>query len=158
MKTIRAILLRTAVLGGLWWILTDGAGASWIGAVTVGAATAASLLLYPPYRTRIALAGLAAFGAFFLLHSLRAGFQVAAMALRPRLALFPAILTIPVRLQGDPERALLSATLNLLPGTLVAGGGPGHLLVHVLDSRRPVEAEVRAAECKVARVFGIALP
>lgn len=158
MNTSKAILLRTAVLAGLWWVLTDGAGVSVVGAVTVSAAAAASLLLYPPSATGISLAGLAGFAAFFLLRSLRAGTQVAAMALRPRLALAPAILTIPVRLQGDAELALLSATLNLLPGTLVAGSTPNHLLVHVLDARRPVEADVRAAELRIARLFRVALP
>lgn len=158
MNTSKAILLRTAVLAGLWWVLTDGAGVSVVGAVTVSAAAIASLLLYPPSATGISLAGLAGFAAFFLLRSLRAGTQVAAMALRPRLALAPAILTIPVRLQGDAELALLSATLNLLPGTLVAGSGPNHLLVHVLDARRPVEADVRAAELRIARLFRVALP
>ena len=157
MNTIKAILLRTAVLAGLWWIVTDGARASLIGALTVGAAVTASLVLYPP-ASGISAAGLARFAAFFLSRSLRAGIQVAALALRPRLALAPAILTIPVRLHGDAERALLSATLNLLPGTLVAGGGPGYLLVHVLDARRPVEADVRAAERQVARLFRLALP
>lgn len=157
MHTIKAILLRTAVLAGLWWVLTDGAGVSLIGAVTVAAALAASLLLYRPRATTISLAGLAGFGAFFLWHSLRAGAQVALLALRPRLALAPAILTIPVRLQGKPERALLSAALNLLPGTLVAGSGPGHLLVHVLDTSQPVEDEVRACERQVARIFRVAL-
>lgn len=157
MNTIKAILLRSAVLAGLWWVLTEGAGISLIGAVTVGAAAAASLALYPA-PSAISLVGLARFAVFFLARSLRAGTQVAAMALRPRLSLAPAILTIPLQLQGAPPRALLSATLNLLPGTLVVGGGPGHLLVHVLDARRPVEDEVRAAERQVARIFGVALP
>lgn len=158
MNTIKAILLRTAVLAGLWWVLTDAAGVSALGAVSVGAAVGASLLLYPPSASGISAAGLARFAAFFFVRSLRAGTQVAVMALRPRLALAPAMLAIPVRLQGEAERALLSATLNLLPGTLVAGAGPNHLLVHVLDANRPVEADVRAAELCVARIFRVALP
>lgn len=158
MNNIKAILLRTAVLAGLWWVLTDAAAVSAIGAVTVSAAVGASLLLHRPSATGISVAGLVRFAAFFLLRALHAGTQVAAMALRPRLALAPAMLTIPVRLKGDAERALLSATLNLLPGTLVAGGGPNHLLVHVLDANRPVEADVRAAELRIARIFRVALP
>lgn len=156
MNTIKAILLRTAVLAGLWWMLTGAA--SVLGAVTVSAAVGASLVLYRPSAAGISVAGLVRFLAFFLLRSLYAGTQVAVMALRPRLALAPAMLAIPVRLQGEAERALLSATLNLLPGTLVAGGGPSHLLVHVLDANRAIEADVRAAELRIARIFRVALP
>lgn len=158
MNTVKAILLRTAVLAGLWWVLAGGAGGSVLGAITVAAAALISLLLHRPSARRISIVGLGGFAAFFLSRSLWAGTQVAAMALRPRLALAPAILHIPIRLHGDTECALLSATLNLLPGTLVAGGGPGYLLVHVLDARRPIKSQVRQAERRVARIFQRPLP
>lgn len=159
MNTTKAILLRTALLALLWWILTGGTSEAWgIGAVAVAAAVAVSLRLSPPHGTGLSMAGLLSFAAFFLAHSLRAGLQVALMAFRPRLALDPAIVNIPLRIDGERERAVLVATLNLLPGTLVAGGDPTHIWVHVLDVRGPFEADLRAAESRIARLFKPATP
>lgn len=154
MNTTRTVLLRAAPLCVLWWIVTDGAGESWgFGAPTIILAVIASLRLSPSMNRGFSFAGACAFAAFFLASSLRAGVQVAMIALRPRLVLAPAVLRIPVHLEGDLERAILSATLNLLPGTLVAGGDRSHVQVHVLDARAPIEAEVRAVEGRVARIF-----
>lgn len=154
MSTTRDVLLRTALLVVLWWALTGGGTDTLgIGAVSVGAAAAVSLRLSPPRLAGLSIFGLVTFGVFFLAQSLRAGLQVAAMALAPRLNLEPAVLNIRLRPGGERGRAVLFATLNLLPGTLVAGGGPTHIRVHVLDRRRPFEAELRAAETRVARMF-----
>lgn len=154
MNATKAILFRTVFLALLWWALTGGARDAWgIGAVALAFSVAVSLRLSPPRGPGLSVVGLVTFTAFFLAHSLRAGLQVAAMALRPRLALEPAMVNIPLRPGGERERAVLVATLNLLPGTLVAGGDSTHIWVHVLDGRGPFEAEVRAAEARVARLF-----
>lgn len=157
MNTSAAVLFRTVLLTALWWTLTGANGVSLIGGATVVSAVAVSLRLSPPSTLPLSLPGLIGFAAFFVARSLQAGSQVALMALRPRLALAPALVPIALRLQGRTERAVLSATLNLLPGTLVAGGDAGHLLVHVLDANGPIEAQVRAAEVRVARMFKASL-
>lgn len=154
MNTTKSVLWRTAWLAVLWWALSGGGSDAWgIGAVAVASAVAVSLRLSPPGATRVSMGGLVVFAAFFLTQSLRAGLQVAIMAVRPRLALDPAMLNIRLRLAGEHERAMLVATLNLLPGTLVAGSNPTHIWVHVLAGRRSFEAEVRAAETRIARLF-----
>ena len=83
--------------------------------------------------------------------------QLVWKALRPRPDLRPVVLDIPLRLPEGGARLFLAATLNLLPGTLSAGLQGGHLRIHVLDQRFPVEAEVRAVETRIARLLGLPL-
>lgn len=155
---IRAILLRTVLLLALWWTLTGGAPGAWlIGSITLAGAVAASLWLQPPGRYRFSITGLLAFSAFFLMKSIKGGAQVAAMALRPRLDLHPDVLEIRLRLPHEAEQVVLASMLSLLPGTLSAGLEENCLHLHVLDSRLPIEQQVRAAEERVARLFGTAL-
>jgi multicomponent Na+:H+ antiporter subunit E len=163
---MNTIILRTLFFALVWWILAEGRADGWaVGLVFITLAVVASLRLLPPERrastggmaTGLSLAGLLAYAGFFLVQSLRGGFQVAAMALRPRLALAPALFQIPLRLPAGPAHALLTATLSLLPGTLSVRLEGATLSLHALDARLPIEHEVRAAEAHVARLFGIAL-
>lgn len=155
---IRAILLRTVLLLTLWWGLTGGAPGAWLlGSITVAVAVSASLRLQAPSGRRFPIAGLAACLIFFLAQSVRGGTQVALMALRPRLDLQPAMLEIRLRLSHETEQAFLAGILSLFPGTLSAGLDGNRLKLHVLDARKPVEQEVRAAEERVARLFGAML-
>ncbi|GAB3538763.1 hypothetical protein GCM10027343_05270 [Noviherbaspirillum agri] len=157
MKT-RAFFLRALFYGAVWWVLTEGAPDAWaLGIVCATLAALLSLYLHPPTPRRVMLAGIPGFVRFFLTHSLRGGVQVAAVALRPRLALRPAIVDIPLRLRDEPDQLFLAGVLNLMPGTLSAGLDGGHLQLHVLDRRMPIEEEVRNAEASVARLFGVPL-
>lgn len=147
--------LRAALFAVLWWVLTAGAAGSWaVGAVVIVLAVVASLHLQPPGRLAISLAGLPALLLYFLAKSVQGGVQVALVALRPRLDLQPAILEVRLRLSSEPARIFLASLLNLMPGTLSAGLDGDRLQLHVLDARLPIESEVRAAEVRVARVFG----
>ncbi len=159
-----AMPLRALLFVLLWWVLTEGRADGWgVGLIFIALAVAASLRLAPPRRgaegtaLRISPAGLLAYAGFFLAQSVRGGFQVAAMALRPRLALAPALFEIPLRLPPGPALTLLTGTLSLLPGTLSVRLDGATLCLHALDGRLPIEHEVRAAEAHIARLFGIIL-
>lgn len=157
--TMRVILARTALLLALWGVLTGAAADAWlIGGMTTALALAASLRLQPPRAARLSFAGLLAFVFFFLAKSVAGGAQVAAMALRPRMNLLPAILDIQLRLPREAERVFVAGALNLLPGTLSIGLEGNCLQLHVLDSRMPIEEGVRALETRVARMFRTPLP
>lgn len=154
----RALFWRGALFAVLWWILVQGRADSWaVGLVSVALAVAASLALLPPRGKPPSWRGLAGYLAFFLAQSVRGGVQVAGMALRPRLDLRPGVLEITLRLPDGAGRVVLANTLNLLPGTLSVGLEGARLRLHVLDTRRPVAAEVRVAERHVARMFGLRL-
>lgn len=155
---IQAIFLRTALLLALWWVLSEGAPASWlIGLLTVALAVLVSLRIMPPQGDRIAFSALPGFLAFFVWRSIKGGFQVALISLKPRLELLPAMVVIRLRLPEEPGRVFLASMMNLLPGTLSVGLKGDCLRLHVLDRRLPIEAEVRDAEQRIARLLKIAL-
>ncbi|HYD96246.1 MAG TPA: Na+/H+ antiporter subunit E [Noviherbaspirillum sp.] len=156
--TLRSFLLRTAFYAAVWASMTGSAGGSWgVGIISASLAAALSLRLHPPGARRLSLRGVPGFLVFFAVHSLRGGVQVAAVALSPRLDLRPAMLDIPLRLREEADQLFLAGFLSLMPGTLSAGLDHGRLQLHVLDRRNPVEDDVRAAEVRVAHLFGVPL-
>ncbi len=155
---MKTVWLRATVFAVTWWVLTEGRADAWgVGLIFVVLAVIASRRLWPPAAYRLSLAGLLGYLGFFMVQSVRGGFQVAAMAMRPRLALAPSLFEVPLRLPPGPAQRLLTGTLSLLPGTLSVRLEGATLCLHALDARLPIEAEVRTAEARVARLFGIAL-
>ncbi len=153
---IAAILGRGLAFAALWWVLTEGRTDGWLlGAIGVMAALAASLVMVPPRGRGFSPLGLVGFLGFFLRQSLVGGVQVAWLALRPRSRLAPAVLELPLTLPPGAPRVLLVATLSLMPGTFSIWFHDDRLRLHVLDGSAPVEAETRALEGHIARLFGV---
>lgn len=147
------MLRRSLLLAILWWVLTEGRPDTWgLGLVGVAAALASSLILLPR-RRRLALARVPGFLGYFLWHSAKAGAQVAAIALRFRLDLRPAVLELPLALPGGMPRILMAAVLGLMPGSISVRLADGRLRVHALDERLPVAAAAHALEARIARLF-----
>lgn len=150
----RALLLRALILAGLWAVLTGGEWQGWLlGVPAVGLALWASVKLSPPPAVRFSPLAAFTFFAYFLMQSLKGGIQVAAMALRPRLQLYPAVVDIPMRLPSGPSQLFLASTLSLMPGTLALAVENNRLRLHVLDTRQDIEHEVRALEKRVAAMY-----
>lgn len=155
---VRAVLWRGALFALLWWALTDGRPGSWgVGGVSVALATAASLVLLPPVETYVSRIGVLRFLAFFVVQSLRGGVQVAGFALRLRIGLKPGFHDVALRLPEGIGRVMLANTLSLLPGTLSVELDGDRLCLHVLDDTAPTDAEVRAAEARIAQMLGLRL-
>lgn len=153
-RVASAVLRRIAVFAALWWILTEGDIRSWPAGLAGSAlAVGLSLRLLPPSGKRFVFTRVPHFLAFFSLSAMKSGVQVAAMALRPRLDLHPAIVEIDLRLSDGDARLFLASTLSLLPGTLSCGLDGSRLQLHVLDGRRSIEPQVRATEARVAALF-----
>ncbi|MGF1644173.1 MAG: Na+/H+ antiporter subunit E [Thiotrichales bacterium] len=152
------ILLLTTLFSLLWWILVEGDGRAWgVGVVTVVAAVVVSLRAWPAPRGRLSVMGLVAFLGFFLLHSVRGGVTVAALALRPRMRIRPEFREFRPRLPPGAARVVLADTLSLLPGTVSVGLNGDCLRLHVLDRDLVDEVALRAVEVRIARVFGLEL-
>lgn len=142
-----AIFWRGILFAGLWLALSAGEPASWpVGVLAVAAAVALSLRLLPPsvhtLRAGQALRLLLA----FVRGSWAGGLDVARRALDPRLPLHPGWVRHPFVLEPGPSRTLLGDLLSLMPGTLAAGETREGLLVHALDTQRPVEEDVAGHE------------
>ncbi|PKM44213.1 MAG: hypothetical protein CVV05_10680 [Gammaproteobacteria bacterium HGW-Gammaproteobacteria-1] len=156
MTVIAAALWRGVAFALLWWTLAEGRTENWgLGLAIIGLATLASLRLLPATALRLSPRGLLGFGTFFLVQSIRAGTQVAIMALRHRLDLAPAMLELPITLPPGAARIWLANTLSLLPGTLSVDIGATHLRLHVLDRRLPIAHEVAQVEARIAAVLGM---
>ena len=76
-------------------------------------------------------------------------------ALSPNLKLEPGLVACPLRLPAGGKRSAFCALSSLMPGTLPTGTDEqGALLVHCLDMRQPVAANLAAEEQLFIRAFG----
>ena len=149
---IRRLLPHIAVYAGLWWLLTDGAAASWpVGVPVVLAAAWSSAALAP--ELRLDIAEVARFLAFFLSRSVASGIDVAERAVHIPPRLHPGIVRFEARRLGPSGRVFFTCVLSLLPGTLSVAWQGSRLDVHVLDTTADMEAKLRQLEARVAALF-----
>ena len=158
MRTIPAISGRMILLLLVWWALTEGDLSGIVfGLVIAILATLISVYLFPPGARRIRVVPFILFVLFFLTRSVTAGIDVSRRLLSPSLPSNPGYLTFNLHLPEGGPRWLLANTLSLMPGTLSVDLDGSRLDLHCLDTRDPVEDDVRAVEQKVAAVFGLSL-
>jgi multicomponent Na+:H+ antiporter subunit E len=111
--------------------------------------------LLPPVPTRVRPGALIVLVLSLPWQALRAGTQVALLALDPRRTLRPGVVALRPRLPPGLGRDAFLAYASLLPGTLPAGeAAGGAVLVHALDTAAPVAADMAAAEARFARMLG----
>jgi multicomponent Na+:H+ antiporter subunit E len=146
-------IMRAAGFIGLWLVLAGPDTADLpIGIFAAAAATWASLWLLPPGPSRLSPLALAVAVLRTLGQSVVAGIDVALRALDPRLPLRPGFVAYPVRLPPGPARNVFCVLASLAPGTLPAGvDADGAIMVHCLDSGRPVAAQLAAEEQLLCR-------
>lgn len=142
----------------VWWIISEGQTRGLaFGALAAALVSWFSVRFFPAGGYAIRWRALPGFGAFFLVASVAAGFDVAARLLRPSLPLQPGEITLATRLPGGAPHWLLANTLSLLPGTLSVSLRGDALVLHGLDLRMDLEASVRKVEARIARLFDCAL-
>ncbi|MDO9050551.1 MAG: Na+/H+ antiporter subunit E [Methylotenera sp.] len=154
LRHIRSVLWRSVLFTALWWVLVEGRTDGWgMGGISVILSLAASLYLMPPTKVSFSSLGCAVFFSFFLIQSVKGGFQVAIMALRPRLKLAPVIMDLPITLPPGMARVVLANTLSLLPGTLSVRIHGDQLRLHILNRHLPIMQELRATEAAIAHIW-----
>lgn len=152
----RSFLMRTAVLFGFWIVL---AGIKPVdlaaGLLAAMVAAAASLHVFPPTARRRRPFFIIRLALRFLYQSVVAGVDVAWRALHPALPLRPGFVTFESQLPEGDLRAGFCTVTSLLPGTLPVGQDEsGRLLIHALDTTRPVAEQLRQEEALFARATG----
>jgi len=146
--------IRFALLLLAWAAITGGSDLA-LGALTAAAAAWCSLLLAPPGPHRPNAAALALLVLRFPWQALRAGVDVARIALDPRRTPNPGEITWTPRLPPGPARDAFLAYASLLPGTLPAGeAADGAIIIHALNTAPGIAAEMTAAEARFARAIG----
>jgi multicomponent Na+:H+ antiporter subunit E len=153
-----ALLVRTAVFAALWWVVAEGRSAWAFGLPAAALAALASLALQPSSRHHVRPLAALRLLRFFLWRSLLGSIDVAGRALRPRMPLRPAFEQHVLRVATPGARVLLVDLLSLMPGTLSVALQGDALLLHVLDTRLPIERDLRRLEQLVAALFGASLP
>lgn len=150
-------LIRFGMLLLLWVAIAgmDPLGMA-VGIATAAGAAWTSLVLLPPAGHRPRPAALATLLLRFPIQALRAGVQVARLALDPRRRPAPETIAWTPRLPPGPARDAFLAYASLLPGTLPAGGMPdGSIAIHALDGAAGVAEAMSAEEARFTRAFGL---
>ncbi len=156
--TLAGTLATTALMAGLWWLITEGRPDAWlVGAPAVALAALASARLGGGAGPGFALAGWPGFVGLFLRESLAGGLDVARRTLGRQLRIQPGFAGYRTRLQDPRARVLLVNCISLLPGTLAADLDGDHIELHLLDSRDNPDPQLQRLEQAIARLFGIRL-
>lgn len=152
----RGSVTRAVIFLGLWLVLSGADPADLpVGAMAVALATWASLRLLPAGMSRLRPAFLALLALRFLRQSVVAGADVAWRALSPQLPLQPGFVIYPLRLPPGTPRDLFCTLTSLLPGTVPAGpDASGSLVIHCLDVRQAVLADLAVEEALLMRALG----
>jgi multicomponent Na+:H+ antiporter subunit E len=142
----------------LWAVLTGGPLQSWLlGGPVVAGAAALALRLGPGSGRTVRPWSAAVFAVFFLVESLRGGWDIARRAVHPALPIDPGQLTYTLRLPPGTPRVLFANTVSLLPGTLTLAIGDEVLHVHAVDQGMPIRANLARLEGRIAALYGLTL-
>ncbi|MBB4003017.1 Na+/H+ antiporter subunit E [Aurantimonas endophytica] len=149
-----SLLPRGAGFLALWVVLIGATPKDLpVGVMAAGAAAWTSQLFWPATGA-ISPMGLLRFAIRFLPQSMVAGVDVARRAFAPGPMLVPGFVTWRTVLPDGAARRAFCAVMSLQPGKLpVAAEQDGTLLVHCLDLRGPILAEIRADEAAFRRVL-----
>ena len=140
----------------VWWLLTDGATASWpVALPAILLATLVSVRLMPALSWSVS--GMLLFVPYFLWHSMRGGVDVALRAMHPRLPIAPALFDYRFRLPPGLPRVFMANIVSLLPGTLSVEIDTEILRVHVLDEAGDIAQELTLLENRLAAIFSLRL-
>lgn len=145
----------------VWWLLTNGSLSSWvIGVIVVPIAACVSVTLFSSTTTMrsstsLSIVRLVLFIPFFLLQSLRGGWDTARLAIRPSMPVSPGFIHYSIQLPTESARLFFLHVVSLLPGTVSVTLQGNRMLVHALDVSSQGEADLRACEQRVARLFNL---
>jgi multicomponent Na+:H+ antiporter subunit E len=151
---------RFLLLLGFWLVLDGGSLTGLVvGVPTALLATACSLAMAGPPHLAIRWAGVPLLAVRFVLDSLVAAWDVALRALLPGRRLHPGILTFKCMQTSETSQNVFLGVASLMPGSLPVGRDPsGRVLVHCLDTRQPVAAQLASLENRLAKVIVQATP
>lgn len=150
------VLFRFVFFTALWLTL-DGAKPAGLIVGLPAAALAAwlSVRLLPPGGRRIRPGAALALAWHFIRSSIAAGVDVAWRAFHPRMPLRPGLVEAACTLPHGTRRDMHLALGSLLPGSLPVGDiEDGRVVLHCLDTRQPVDAQMARQEKLLRRALG----
>jgi multicomponent Na+:H+ antiporter subunit E len=153
---LRAAVTRALGFLGVWVVLSGYALVDLLpGAIAALVATWVSVRLLPSGPNRLQPLALTKVALRFLRQSVLAGADVARRALDPKMPLDPGVIRYSTGLPPGTARNAFTALMSLLPGTVPFGSDQsGALVMHCLDIRQPVTAQLAAEEALLVQVMG----
>jgi len=140
----------------LWAVMTDfRADALIFGLPAILTGAGLVFLLPPGPGWRLSPRGALVFGLWFAVQSVRGAVDVSLRALSPRLPLRPGFRRHPLTLPAGAPRILFLNTITLLPGTLSAEVAGDEVIVHMLDTRADLAADLGALEARIMALFAL---
>jgi multicomponent Na+:H+ antiporter subunit E len=147
--------LKRFVLFAAGWLVLMGKfelGDIWFVALFLAAATAISMYTVPPAQWVLRPLAVARFFPFFLLTSLRGGWDVAQRVFYRTVPIDPGFITI--ENNWDSRKTLILVwIISLLPGTASTVIHENTIIVHVLDKKLPVEQEIQELKRRINDMF-----
>ena len=158
MKTIRSKAKWTVLLFAIWLILTAGDLGSWLIGLPF---IALAIFLQPISETRLFknspflnMIGLVQFTYFFIVESLRGGFDVSWRVLAPEPRVDPVFYDYSMQLQLPSSQQFFMGSISLLPGTLSADLYNNQVRIHSLDQHTNTTQGIKRLEHLVGKIFG----
>lgn len=149
-----AVLSRLAWLTLLWLLLSEAELRSpAVAALTVAAATFASVRLWATRRGAVRWAHVPALALYFFRASLMGGVDVARRAFSREMSLDVGLIRHQTALATEAGLVCFVWMVSLMPGTASVDLDGSRLTVHVIDRRAYGKAGLRGLERKVGAVF-----
>ncbi|MHC1768124.1 MAG: Na+/H+ antiporter subunit E [Verrucomicrobiia bacterium] len=149
-------LARAALMSLIWIALNGLDWGSWIvGGPMVLASTALSVWLLPVVPWHVSVVHAISFAAFFVVESIRGGWDVARHALAAPLRISPGLVRYRFHLPPGAARRFFCSIVSLLPGTATVATEADYLSAHALELTSETEEELRNLERRVAALFGV---
>jgi multicomponent Na+:H+ antiporter subunit E len=146
------LILLALLWGGLTGWRLD---ALVFGLPAVLAGAMVTLILPAAPLWRLSLRGAAAFVLWFAVQSFRGAVDVAWRAFAPGLPLRPGFRSHPLTLPQGAPRILFLNSITLLPGTLSADIKGDEVLIHMLDTRADLAADLAQLEIRIRALFAL---
>lgn len=170
MKSIRSKAKWTLLLSAVWLMLTAGDLVSWaIGLPFI----AMAILLQPDSKTSDEtkhetsddktilksspfpkILGLIQFSFFFIVESVRGGWDVSRRVLARKPKVDPVFFDYSMQLQLPSSKQFFMSSVSLLPGTLSADLRNNQVRIHSLDQDTNTTQGVKRLEYLVGKIFG----
>lgn len=149
-------VVKLFLLSLLWMLFTGWQPNSWVVAIPfIVTASILSVYLAPKKSSRINFKYLPYFLVYFVVQSIRGGWDTAKLALNPAQNTLPGLVKFRTHLVNPSDIFTFMQILSLLPGTVSAYQKKGELTIHVLDLNSFNLSEVDECHQYVCKLLNI---
>lgn len=151
---MKSILIRFLFFSLLWLVISEAAlSALWVGLPVVLICVFISLKLMPPIGFALSPFAWLRFIQFFLVQSVKSGFDVAKRAVSTPVNIHPCFREINISLKNPFSRVLFAVVVSLLPGTLSVDLNEKGAYIHALEEKFLADEQFEEIESILRPLF-----